>query len=301
MSNNKSKLSNWLIKHPRLNPLRFSWNGSYRTLTASSRTFPDFMVIGFPKCGTKSLFSYVTQHPNIGIPTDYGKYFFDANFKRGINWYKAHYPTVKEKRKLKESNGAYVFGDYSARYMMYYPSALRIKKIVPKTKLIVVLRNPVERAYSQFNFKEMGRYRNEEKDLSLFSDAIQEDEKRLKDWEYMVENNLITRENHVSIHTPYLTMGKYAVHLKEWFKIFPKEQFHFVSTDNMSSELEIQKTVSDVFKFLEVSDYKISDFSRKNVGSYEKIDPEERKVLSDYYRPFNEKLEELLNMKFNWS
>ena len=49
----------------------------------------------------------------------------------------------------------------------------------------------------------------------------------------------------------------------------------------MSNEVEIQKTVSDVFKFLEVPDYKIADFSIKNVGSYEKIDPEERKVLSD--------------------
>lgn len=291
---NKNKLSDWLIKHPRLNPLRFSWDGSYRTLTSSSRTFPDFMVIGFPKCGTKSLFSYVTQHPNIGIPTKYGKYFFDANFNRGINWYKAHYPTEKQKRMLKEKNGKYCLGDYSARYMMYYPSALRIKKIVPNTKLIVVLRNPADRAYSQFNFKKKWD------DSLSFNDAIEEDEKRLQNWEYMVENNLITRENHVETKTPYFTMGKYVTHLKEWFKVFPKEQFHFVPTDNMSDKIEIQKTVSKVFKFLGLADFEIKEFTRKNVGSYEKIDVEERKILRDYYKPHNEELERLLGMKFNW-
>ena len=295
MTADKNKLSNWLIKHPQLNPLKFSFDGTYRTLTSSSRTFPDFMVIGFPKCGTKSLFSYVKQHPNIGTPTDYGKYFFDTNFNRGVGWYKAHYPTVKQKKMLKEKNGAYCMGDYSARYMMYYPSALRIKKLVPNAKLIVVLRNPADRAYSQFNFKKKWD------DSLSFHDTIEEDEKRLQNWEYLVENDLITRESHVEVKTPYFTMGKYARHLKEWFKVFPKEQFHFVPTDNMSDDVAIQKTVTKVFKFLGLPDYEITEFGRKNVGSYEKIDVEERKILRDYYKPHNEELERLLDMKFNWS
>ena len=300
MSTYRKKISSWLIKHPQYNPLNFSLDGSYRRLTSSSRTLPDFLVIGFPKCGTKSLFSYVAQHPNIGIPTKYGKYFFNTNYHRGVDWYKAHYPTVKQKRTLKEKNGAHVMGDYSASYMMWYQSPLRIKKLIPNVKLIVVLRNPAERAYSQFNFKEMGRYRDDKVDLSLFSDSIKEDEKRLQNWEHMIKNNLITRENHVATHTPYLTMGKYVTHLKQWFKVFPKEQFHFVSTDNMSNEVDIQKTANQVFKALNLPDYNIKDFSRKNIGSYEKIDPEERKELRDYYKPYNEQLEKLLDIKFNW-
>ena len=302
MKAKKNKLSSWLIKHPQVNPLKFSFDGAYRRFTASSRTLPDFQVIGFPRCGTKSLFSYVTQHPNIGKPTTYGKYFFNTNYHRGVNWYKSHYPTVKTKMRLKKENGAYVIGDYSASYMMWYHSALRIKKLIPNPKLIVVLRNPVDRAYSQFNRKEMTvQYRDDEVDASSFADAINEDEKRLQNWEYMLKNDLIVRENHVSTHTPYLTMGKYVVHLKEWFKVFPKEQFHFVSTDEMSNEFGIQKTVSKVFSFLGLPDHKIKDFSRKNVESYEKINAKERNALRDFYEPYNKELEKLLDMKFNWN
>jgi len=100
--------NSWLIKHPRVNPLKFSFDGTYRTLTSSSRTFPDFIVAGFPKCGTKSLFSYVIQHPNIGIAARRGKYFFDVNYWRGVGWYRAHFPTVNEKSNIKKQNGVFV-------------------------------------------------------------------------------------------------------------------------------------------------------------------------------------------------
>lgn len=284
------------------NPLNFSFSGTYRRLTSSSRTLPDFAVIGFPKCGTKSLFSYVAQHPNIGVPTSYGRSFFNVNYHRGLGWYKSHYPTVENKKKLKKESGEYFFGDYSASYMMWYESALKIKKVMPRVKLIVVLRNPVDRAYSQFNFKEQGRFRETiDNPETYFSDAIKDDEKRLKNWEYMIDNNLINRQNHVATKTPYLTMGKYAIHLKEWFKVFPKEQFHFVPTDEMSNEINIQKTVSKVYKFLGLPDYEINDFSRKNVGSYERIDEKQRDKVKDFYKPWNAELEEMLGMKFNWN
>jgi len=88
------KLNDWFGKHPRLNPLNFSINGTFRTLTIPLRTLPDFILVGFSKCGTHSLFSYVTQHPNIGIPSRKGKYYFDASYWRGSGWYKAHFPTL---------------------------------------------------------------------------------------------------------------------------------------------------------------------------------------------------------------
>ena len=69
----------------------------------------------------------------------------------------------------------------------------------------------------------------------------------------------------------------------------------------MSNEINIQKTVSKVYKFLGLPDYEINDFSRKNVGSYERIDEKQRDKVKDFYKPWNAELEEMLGMKFNWN
>jgi len=217
-----TKLNTFLVKHPRLNPYRFSLDGTYRTLTSSSRTFPDFILAGFPKSATKSLFSYIAQHPNIGVAAKRGKYFFDTNYWRGLGWYKAHFPTVKEKENLIKQNGGYCIGEYTARYMMYYPSINRIKELIPNVKLIAVIRNPTDAVFSQYHFKKSWGV----EEMSL-EEAIEDDQNRLENWKYMVKNDLLRRENHAKTHTPYLSLRKYAEHLKEWFEVFPREQFLF--------------------------------------------------------------------------
>lgn len=287
--------NSWLIKHPRLNPLKFSLDGTYRTVTSSLRTFPDFILTGFEKCGTKSLFSYVTQHPNIGIAARRGKYFFDVNYWRGIGWYKAHFPTLNEKNNLKKQNGAYCVGEYTARYMMYYPTAQRIKELIPNVKLIVLLRNPATGVYSQYHFKKMLGF-----EKMSFDEAIADEQKRLENWKFMVKNDLLRRENYAATNTPYLSLRKYAKHLKEWFNIIPQKQFLFLQTEKMSNESQIQDTVNKVFSFLGLPEHNIKDFARKNVNKYEKMSSETRDFLIDFYKPYNEELEKQLNMKFNW-
>lgn len=287
--------SSFLIKHPRLNPLKFSFSGTYRTITSSLRTFPDFIVVGFPKCGTKSLFSYVIQHPNIGIAARRGKYFFDVNYWRGIGWYKAHFPTVGEKNNLKKQNAGYCIGEYTARYMMYYPAAKRIKELIPDVKPIALLRNPTDGVYSQYHFKKSWGF-----EKMTFDEAVADNEKRLENWNYMVKNDLLRRENHAAVNTPYMSVRKYAKHLKEWFKYFPQENFLLLQTEKMSNESEIQDTVNKVFNFLGLSEHNIKDFTRKNVNKYKKMSSKTRDILIEYFKPYNAELEKMLNRKFNW-
>ena len=76
---------NWLINHPRMNPYNFSLVGTFRTLTIPLRTLPDFLIIGFHKTATTSLYDYLIQHPNIGSATHKELHYFDTYFWRKLS------------------------------------------------------------------------------------------------------------------------------------------------------------------------------------------------------------------------
>jgi len=291
---NIKKTNSWLINHPRLNPLNFSVSGTFRTLTNPWRILPNYILVGFPKCGSASLSSYTYQHPNIGNPSHRGKYFFDTAYWRGTGWYRAHFPSSIYKNYFeKKHNQPYCTGEYSSRYIIYYPAAERIKKLIPNVKLLVILRNPVKRAYSSYHHVKRQGF-----EKMSFEEAIKDDHKRFENWKNMVRKNEVTRENIAKIPTPHISIGMYAIHLKKWFEVFPREQFLILQTEDMQNDP--QRITDQVFNFLRLPGYKIKEFSKKKVASYEKMKPETNEFLKKLYKPYNEELEKLLHMKFNW-
>ena len=98
--NFRNSSRNWLINHPRMNPYNFSFSGTYRTLTIPIRILPDFLIIGFHKTATTSLYDYLIQHPNIGSATHKELHYFDTYFWRGLGWYKTHFPTKMMKNRI---------------------------------------------------------------------------------------------------------------------------------------------------------------------------------------------------------
>ena len=104
---------------------------------------PNFMIIGFPKAGTTSLHEYLAQHPKIIGSWMKETHFFSYGYKKGIKFYYKFYDFYKGKD--------FLYFESSPEYI-YYPQALnRIKKMNPKMKFIVCLRNPIELSYSSFN------------------------------------------------------------------------------------------------------------------------------------------------------
>lgn len=103
---------------------------------------PDFLIAGFPRCGTKNLVAYVSQHPEICMPM--GKreiHYFDENHKKGEEWYKKHFEDC-EKDKIK--------GEKTASYALYEYSAKRIINDLEDIKIIFLIRNPIDRTYSNY-------------------------------------------------------------------------------------------------------------------------------------------------------
>jgi hypothetical protein len=102
---------------------------------------PNFIIAGGMRCGTTSLNGYLREHPDVAVSTPKEVHFFDVNFGEGLDWYRERFPG---------SDGAHAVGEATPDYV-YHPEAVRrISETLPDVKLIVLLRNPVDRAYSHY-------------------------------------------------------------------------------------------------------------------------------------------------------
>ena len=115
------------------------------------RLMPDFIIIGAARCGTTNLYRNLTQHPYIVPAFRKEVHFFDhtSNFKNGVAWYRAHFPLLLYKHYKQVRKQDIVTGEASPYYIFHPHAPKRAFEIVPQVKLIVMLRNPVDRAYSQ--------------------------------------------------------------------------------------------------------------------------------------------------------
>lgn len=104
---------------------------------------PDFMIIGSPRCGTTSLYKYITFHPQILAAANKEICFFSEHFNKGLAWYQAHFPPPIDP-------GHFLTGEATPTYFTHPLAAERLHECLPKVKLIVILRNPGDRAFSHF-------------------------------------------------------------------------------------------------------------------------------------------------------
>src|SRR5437868_6286833 len=121
---------------------------AYRATTNWMRLVPDFIIIGAQKGGTTSLYNYLITHP--GIAPIYVKepHFFDTSFSKGLVWYRSHFPTRLEKYYAQHFHKLdFITGEASPYYLFHPLAPERVAKTLPHVKLILVLRNPVDRAY----------------------------------------------------------------------------------------------------------------------------------------------------------
>ncbi len=299
--NIKNKIRFWLLLNPQFNPYKFSLKFFLRRITSNLRTYPDFIIIGSGRAGTTSLYSYLIQHPNIMTSFSHREqkvadlHFFEYMISSSTNWYRSHFPTNISKKLLQlRTKDSVISGEFTSTYM-YHPSVpKRIFDLIPNIKLIVILRNPVDKVYSafsqQFQFKEF---------TTSFEEYIESELKRIK----IIENkpDLKTfNEDFESIAVPnILRHGIYHTYLKNWLDIFPKKQIYVLDSKDLHDNT--QETLDNIFKFLEIQPVNISDTSKINVGNYSKMDKLTRRKLLDFFTPFNDKLNDLLGTKFHWS
>jgi len=288
----RSKIGSWFVKHPEYwtNPL--SAYSIYRGFTRRLRILPDFIIIGSPKCGTTALYDYLIQHKNVFPALWKEIYFFDRYYPRGINWYRSNFCFNLTKfflTKIKQQE--FITGESTPTYIHHPLVAKRIAKHLPNVKLIVLLRNPTERAYSHYQMEKRLGYENLE-----FDEALEKENERLEG----KEKRMIEDPNYYSydwqIHS-YRHGGHYAELLQKWFDIFPKKNFLILKTDDFNANPS--KIFYQVLDFLNLPKQDVN-YNKINVGKYPELNLKIKKDLDEYFKIHNEKLNNLLNRNFGW-
>lgn len=243
---------------------------------------PDFLIIGTQKGGTTSLFNYLKQHPETALPDQKEIHFFDKQYQKGPKWYFNKFPSV------------HLITGESTPYYLYHPYvAERVAHHCPKVKIIVLLRNPIDRAYAHF-FMEKQRKREP---LPTFEDAIKAEPERLEnEKKKLIKNPFFNSAIHQT-HS-YLDRGKYYSQVKRWFNHFPKEHFLIIKSEIFFQHTE--KVLESVFKFLGLSHQEINNLKPWRQNHYPTMKPKTRAYLSEYYAEENHKLTDLIGEQFNW-
>ncbi len=291
----KSKNTHWLQKHKTLRRIyQQIYYGICKrhiyALTGPLRVLPDFVVIGVVRGGTTSLYQYLGEHPCV-VRSAYDELgFFDSNFELGLNWYRSLFPTVFTKNRIKSRQKQFMTFDVTPFYIYNPKVAQRILKTLPKAKLIAILRNPIDRAYSNYHLGV--RQGNERRS---FEEIINEDIKMLENARSRVSE---TEYYQSVVEESYLARGFYAEQLKIWMKLFPKEQLLVISTEDLAKNPH--KTLGDIFAFLNLPIYEVKNLGKKNEAKYHSMNPGTRKFLIDYFKPYNIELYNLLGKEFEW-
>jgi hypothetical protein len=258
------------------------------------RLMPDFIIIGGQRCGTTSLYNYLTKHPCV-VPAHMKEiHFFDINFCKGVAWYRAEFPSILHEHYAKQMGKRdLVTGEASPYYIFHPLAAERVSETIPQVKLIALLRNPVDRAYSHY-YLEVRRGR----ETLSFEDAIDKGAERLAG----EKEKLIEDENYYSLnhrHYSYLARGIYVDQLKPWMSYFPREQILILRSEDLYDDPPA--TLERVTEFLDLPIWEPKRYEKYHRARYPKMSVATRERLVDYYEPHNQRLLEYLGMDFGWN
>lgn len=257
----------------------------FRLMTHEHRALPTFLIIGAQKAGTTSLYRYLAKHPDIK-PNFVVKElsFFDEYYNRGLPWYQSHFPFKRQSKQYFEGTTHYLFNPLAPE---------RIKQILPDIKVIALLRNPIDRAYSSYKHQ----VRAERESLS-FEEAIEAEASRLNG----EKERLLTDPDYISYnhnHFSYLERGKYSDQINNWLAHFPKEQMLILSSDEFFQDTE--HSLNQVYDFLGIKPAQVNIKKQYNTGNYKDgMSADTRANLQKYYQPYNQELEKILGRSFHW-
>ena len=262
----------------------------YYYLSSPLRVLPECFVIGVVRSGTTSLYHYLGQHPCIGSSAYDEIGYFDDNYHLGVNWYKSLFPTKFTKNKIIKKHGSFLTYDVTPFYIYNPLVARRISASFPRAKIISNLRNPIDRAYSNYilMYQDGDTTKTFEEIIQIAMDEIEKNKSKLNDEAYAAD----------TFYQNILARGFYADQLEIWFEIFQKKQILIIPSEDLA--LKPDQVLTKVFEFLDLPYFKIKDFTRQNKREYLPMKDETRKLLIEFYKPYNKKLFGMLDCKFDW-
>lgn len=261
---------------------------------------PAFLIIGMAKCGTTSLYEALNNHSKIKGSSRKELYFFNNKYKfdKGAEHYKSNFlPCASDE----------ICFEATPHYLRFLEVPKRVKDMLPKAKFIILLRNPITRTISQAHGYLRQCARKKES-------PVTNDINDLLKLAYTNPKNFV--EYHDSNALQYYarnlyTWGCYYKYLKNWFEYFPKSRFLIIKSEDFFNNS--RKMVNQCFDFIGVKKEKVdivhklkrSRLNKKIFGessdlTNQRVTKENKEMLKEYFRPYNQKLYELIDRDMNW-
>lgn len=259
-----------------------------RLFTSAEASLPDCLIIGAQRAGTSSLYRNILQHPDVGGATRKEVHYFDLNHHQGPNWYRSFFPppAAGSPRRLSVE---------ATPYYLYHPAVpARVKALLPEARLIALLRDPVERAWSEYLH---ARASGEE--TLEFDAALDAEEGRLRG----EEARLAADPRYVShahrTHS-YQSRGLYARQLSRWLEHFPRERMLLLRAEDLYTDSAgVTRRVLDFLGLAETPS--IQPTWRNSTPDKSPMPDAARLRLQRRFEPANAELRALAGPEFDWS
>jgi Sulfotransferase domain len=263
--------------------------------TAGRRQLPSFILVGAQRAGTTSLFRALMSHPLIHSANYHkGVNYFDVNYHRDFAWYQGHFPTLSSlRRSTRGVTGEPITFEASGYYMFHPCAPERMARHLPDVRVLAMLRDPVERAYSAWKHEHARGFETES-----FDRALDLEDERL---EGQVEQMLADRDyqSYSHRHHAYLRRGQYAEQLMRLRQYFPPEQIHVIESEAFFERPE--PTYAGVLDFLELPSVFPDRFDRWNGRPSSPMPEETRARLRSHFSSHDRALAELLGREAAWT
>ncbi len=252
---------------------------SLRPLVRRGGMEPGFLVIGTKRGGSTSAYDWIARHPQVApCLTGKGTHYFDVNHSRGEAWFRSGFPAQQGEWRIT--------GEGSPYYMFHPLAPERIARTLPEVRLIAVLRDPVERAWSHHKY-EAARG----KETLGFADALAAEPERLAGEEERMAADPSYDSFEFRYHA-YLRRGHYAEQLERVFAHVDRERVLVLRSEELFADPHGQ--LARVWDFLGLDRVDLDGLTAQKVGVTASAVPEEqRRFLQDYYAPHNARLLDL--------
>jgi|1186.fasta_scaffold34843_2 hypothetical protein len=267
---------------PALRRARYKTRIAARQL-GPTRPLPDYLILGTQKGGTNSLHDWLCEHPRVRRPLAKEIHYFDNSFQRSLSWYRAHFPLCRPGELTGEASPYYL-------YHPYVPE--RVAASLPQARLIVLLRDPVDRAISHHNHERVQGFEN----LPL-EEALAWEPERLR-----VAKDRLRRDRLEFVfdhgHASYVDRGRYAEQLERWWSHVARDRMLVLFSEDLFEHPV--ETLRQVQEFLGLEPHVPTDLSPRNARRYAKGDDAVRRALRETFAEDNARLSALLGRPLPW-
>lgn len=257
---------------------------TYGRATAPLRLTPTLLQVGAQRSGTTSMYRALAQHPALCKPVLHkGVHYFDTDYHRGAAWYRGHFAVRPVAQRAAARLGVEPVAFESSPYYMCHPLAPgRIARDLPGVRLLVLLRDPVERAYSAHSHELARGY-----ETLPFEAALDAEPDRLAGEDERLAADGAAR-SHSHQHHAYVARGEYVTYLERLEALVGRERLHVVDSSEFFTAPE--EVFAGVLRFLRLPEHPGVRFEQHNARHRSSLPAHLRTRLEEHFGPWDERL-----------